>query len=243
MNLNFLYPNWSAPTNVFALTTTRHGGCSDVPFDSNNLALHVEDNAHHVLINRNRLKEHLHLPNEPAWLNQTHSTECVVVEEDDNRQADAAITRSPSQVLAIMTADCLPIILCNQQGDEVAAIHAGWRGLLNGVIQQTVSQMHSHPQNIMAWIGPANCKHCYEVGDEVRKQFVENYSFADNYFSVKQDKWLVDIAGIAEHVLRALGISAVHQSNVCTFEEKNDFFSYRRAAKTGRIATLIWFKD
>lgn len=237
------YPDWSAPANIKALTTTRIGGISISPFDGNNLAYHVDDKPEHVTANRLALKENLGLPKEPEWLDQIHSTKAVLVEQESDRQADAALTRDSRFVLAIMTADCLPILLCNKQGTEIAAIHAGWKGLVNGVIENTLAKMHSDPNNLLAWIGPAICQQCFEVGEEVRQTYVDNYPFAQASFKTNGKKWQADLAQIAAEILNYLSILTVFKSNICTFERKNEFYSYRREQQTGRMASLIWFNN
>lgn len=236
-----IHPTWSAPANIAALTTTKIGGISQPPFDSNNMGLHVNDNQAHVLANRSALHTSLNLPGPIEWLDQTHSTDCVIVEQDSRRQADAAITRDKQRVLAIMTADCQPILLCNRQGTEIAAIHAGWRGLLNGIIEKTIAKMNSSPDEIMAWIGPSICQNCFEVGDEVREQFFSHYVFSKEYFKPHGKKWLANTAGISEKILNTLSIHQITLSHLCTFERKNEFYSYRREQQTGRMASLIWF--
>ncbi len=233
--------NWPAPKSVRALTTTRSNGCSLEPFSSNNLGLHVSDNAEHVLKNRNSVRENLSLPNEPTWLTQTHSNRCIIVENDITRQADAMITRDPNTVLAIMTADCLPILLCSRTGAEIAAIHAGWRGLLNGIIENTVQQLQSPRPSILAWIGPSICGQCFEVNANVRNQFLAKYPHATAVFTAKNSKWLFNFVALAEIILKMLCINEVYLSNACTFEDNLNFFSYRRQAQTGRMASLIWF--
>lgn len=240
--MNKLYANWTAPSNVSALTTLRLDGFSKPPYD-NNLALHVEDDRTDVLANRQKLCTELELSREPAWLEQIHSNLCVTIEEETNRTVDAAITRIPNQPLAILTADCLPIVLCNQAGDEIAAIHAGWKGLVNGIIENTLAKMHSSPSQLMAWIGPAICQRCYETGDEVFQKYMQNYPFSFPNFQAKGEKWHANLAKIAEQILNNIGVKSVYQSNVCTYEQKNDYFSYRRASQTGRMATLIWFNE
>lgn len=236
--------NWSAPTNITALTTTRIGGFSQAPYDSNNLALHVGDRDEDVQKNRQQLSELLKLPKEPVWLDQTHTNLCVVAEDETNRNADAAVTRSIDKPLVILTADCLPITLCNQQGTEIAAIHAGWRGLYNGIIENTLNKMRSSSTDLLAWIGPAISQEHYEVGEEVYHSFTTKYAASSVAFKpTTEKKWLANLPLIAECVLRSLGIQAVSQSNLCTFKLKNEFYSYRRQSQTGRIATLIWFND
>lgn len=241
--LTNLHANWPAPNNVTALTTTRNIGASKPPYDFNNLGFHVGDKEEDVKTNRNMLTVTLGLAKEPEWLYQTHSNSCIIVEEDGNRTADAAITRKTAHALAILTADCLPIMLCNKQGTEIAAIHSGWRGLVNGVIENTLAKMQSAPEHLMAWIGPAICQSCYEVGHEVYAAFQSQYSFADKAFRPKKEKWLAGLAELAELVLNSLGILAVYQSKICTFEHSNDFYSYRREPQTGRMATLIWLNE
>lgn len=235
--------NWSAPKNVFALSTTRHSGYSQGSYESNNMGLGIGDNDQDVQKNRQQLVEMLHLPGEPQWLKQTHSTHCVIVEEDSNRNADAAISRSKIFPLVILTADCLPIMLCNTQGDEIGAIHAGWKGLAHGIIEQTLTKMKSPTSDILAWIGPSICQKCYEVGDEVYQTFTNRYPLSKQAFIRVNYKWLADLPLIAELVLVSQGVKSVYQSQLCTFELKNELYSYRRTSQTGRIATLIWFND
>jgi polyphenol oxidase len=236
-----LIAHWPAPENISALTTTRTTGMSVPPYNSNNLALHVGDNYEHVLNNRHALIKQLSLPDEPAWLNQTHSNRCVVVEEDRARDADASITRHPNQVLAIMTADCLPIVLCDTKGREIAAIHAGWRGLLDGIVENTLHKMQSDNHHLLAWIGPAICHQCYETGEAVREAYVHRYPFAHEAFYAHTSGLHADLPKLATLILNASGVTRVYSSNACSFERNDAFYSYRREAKTGRMATLIWF--
>ncbi|MGM9453678.1 peptidoglycan editing factor PgeF [Legionella bozemanae] len=235
--------NWPAPKNVTAMSTTRLSGYSQAPYDSNNMGLNVGDNEHHVLQNRQQLVELLQLPGEPQWLQQTHGTHCIIAEEDSNRNADASITRSMKYPLAILTADCLPIMLCNMQGTEIAAIHAGWKGLAYGIVEKTLDKMKSSKSEVLAWIGPSICQKCYEVGAEVYQTFTDTYPLSKQAFKPVNGKWLANLPLIAEIVLNLKGIKAVYQSGLCTFELKNELYSYRRMSQTGRIATLIWFND
>jgi len=238
-----LHANWPAKKHISAITTTRYPGMSLEPYASNNLALHVGDSENHVLANRAALRSSLKLPAEPIWLNQTHTNQCVRVETETLRDADAAVTRSKTHPLVIMTADCLPIVLCNQEGTEIAAIHAGWRGLLNGIIENTLAKMHADPSTLMAWTGPAICRNCFEVGQEVPDIFIQNYPYTAPAFHSHHNpnKSLADLAKIAELILNKHGVQAVYHANACTLEKENAFYSYRRASQTGRIATLIWF--
>lgn len=235
--------NWPAPSNISALSTTRLHGFSAFPYDSNNLALHVGDDSALVQKNRQQLVDLLKLPNEPVWLEQTHSTRCIIAEEESTRVADAAITRSSAHPLVILTADCIPITLCSKNGDEIAAIHAGWRGLFNGIVENTLAKMQTNTKRIMAWIGPCICQRCYEVGSEVYQVFTQKYATTQSAFIPTNGKWLANLSKLAEIILNLQGVEDVYPSNLCTFEEANELFSYRRSSQTGRIATLIWFND
>jgi len=242
--MNILTANWPAPPSIHAFTTQRGNAKSPIGYASFNLADHVGDDSADVARNRQQLVDAKALPSAPIWLNQTHSTECVVVEGPEvDRDADAAVTRQPNTVLAILTADCLPITVCNQQGNEIAAIHAGWRGLVNGIIETTQAQLHSDPDQCMAWIGPAICGQCYATGEEVLDQFRQHYPFATQGFHRVNNQWYADLPKIAAMVLHALGVLRIYQSQACTFELNNHYYSYRRESQTGRIATLIWFQD
>ncbi len=239
--MTYLQANWCAPNNVRALTTTRLYGHSLSPFDHNNMALHVEDNPLHVLANRSRLKLDLKLHHEPAWLDQTHSNRCVVVDDESSRAADAAITRRADIPLVIMTADCLPIVLCNLQGSEVSAIHAGWRGLLQGIVENTLQKMTTPANQLLAWIGPAICQACFQIGPEVKEQYLDAYPQTAAAFTANTQGHYADLPKIARMILHAQGVENVALSNACSFEANDQFYSYRRQAKTGRMATLIWF--
>ena len=241
--MKILPANWQAPKNITALTSTRFSGFSQPPFESNNLALHTQDNEQDVLKNRQQMQAYLHLPAEPQWLTQTHSTRCVEVEKETSREADAAISRSFHHPLVILTADCLPITLCDMAGTEIAAIHAGWRGLAHGIIDNTLKKMNSLNSNLIAWIGPAICSACYETGDEVYETFLQNYPFSQEGFQRIDKKWHANLSQIAALILQSKGIKMVYQSKICTFEAENEYYSYRKNSQTGRIGTFIWFND
>ncbi|MEY3202602.1 MAG: peptidoglycan editing factor PgeF, partial [Pseudomonadota bacterium] len=198
-------PNWPAPPNVFALTTTREGGVSQGPYESLNLGLHVGDDPAAVAINRARLG--VHLPEAPRWLDQVHGTEVVdAAQLTGTVQADAAFTREPGVVCAVMTADCLPILLCDQQGHVVAAAHAGWRGLHAGVIEATVAAMATPADRLLAWIGPAIGQAAFEVGEEVREAFLATHPDDAAHFAPhREGKWRADLAGLARARLLRLG--------------------------------------
>lgn len=243
MSMFNVLANWPAPSHIGALTTTRYGlGRSHSPYDNYNLALHVGDNTEHVLANRAILQENLQLPAEPVWLQQHHSTEVIVVENEDNRHVDAAITQDCRYPLVIMTADCLPILLCDKKGQEIAAIHAGWRGLVGGIVEQTVAKMKAPPSNLMAWVGPAICGACYEVGQEVCDAFLTNYRFAAQGLNRVGEKPRANLPLLARLILQHVGVLDVYHANLCTYELKNTFYSYRRQSQTGRMGTFIWFK-
>lgn len=239
--IEIVQPQWPAPATVSACCTTRIGGVSAVPYDSLNLALHVGDDAARVSANRERLREQLGLPAEPCWINQTHGIRAVTLEQDSERDADAAITRRAGMVAVVMTADCLPILICNRSGTEVAAVHAGWRGLQAGVIQSTLDAMKSSGEELMAWIGPGISRPCFEVGDEVRAAFSDTVADARKHFSPHgPGHWLCDLGGLAEQVLNQRGVNLVFRDPHCSYRDADLFYSYRRDATTGRMAALIW---
>jgi len=234
---------WNAPPQVKALCTTRAGGTSHSPYDSLNLATHVGDEVSAVMRNRELLCNGLNLPSEPAWLEQTHSTRVVNLVHASNRLADAAIAGKPGTVAAVMTADCLPILLCNRSGDEIAAIHAGWRGLSDGIIEATVFGMQSSPDQMLAWIGPAIGQQYFEVGDEVRDIYVTQNNDAQNHFSANRPgHWLCDLGGLAADTLTRAGVTEINRSDLCSYRDESLFFSYRRNATTGRMVSLIWIE-
>lgn len=236
-----IQPNWSAPSRIQACCTTRQGGVSAEPFDSLNLALHVGDDPALVAQNRKLLRDQLELPAEPCWINQTHGTQTVTLERDASRDADAAVTRVPGTIAVVMTADCLPILLCNQTGSEVGAVHAGWRGLQAGVVQSALATMNSPNHQLIAWIGPGISQACFEVGDEVRAAFIDSMPHAQAFFSAnRRGHWLCDLAGLAEQVLKAQGVGEICRDSHCSYRDADRFFSYRRSATTGRMASLIW---
>ena len=241
--IDLVYPRWSAPAGIGACCTTRSGGVSAGPWADLNLGLHVDDHEADVLNNRARLREQLDLPAEPDWIHQTHGIDVVTLEDEPGRDADAAITREPGRVAVVMIADCLPILLCNRSGTEVAAVHAGWRGLQAGVVGAAVRAMHSPPAELLAWIGPAISQPCFEVGDEVRAAFIgTDPATAIRFSANRPGHWLCDLAGIAEDWLGKLGVAEVSRSDECTYRDAERFYSYRRDGVTGRMASLIWIK-
>ena len=248
-NSDFIIPNWPAPKNVKALQTNRHGGASLAPYHSLNLGSHVGDNPMHVAHNRQLLSQFV--PSEPVWLNQVHGINVVdAANTDCVPDADASFTTRKNVVCVTMTADCLPILVCDTAGTMVASIHAGWRSLCDGVVEATVAKLAAKPADLMAWLGPAIGPNAFEVGAEVRTQFIakdekSELAFKPKDENQKQDKWLADIYLIATQRLNNLGITQIYgggQENVawCTFTDEKRFFSFRRDGATGRMATLIW---
>jgi hypothetical protein len=239
---SLILPDWPLPAGVKACSTTRHGGISLPPYDSLNLGTHVGDEAQAVAVNRQRLVEGADLPQMPVWLEQVHGTRVVRLDGQTpaDLQADAVYSNVPGQVCAVMTADCLPVLFCSQAGDEVAAAHAGWRGLCNGVLEQTLAAFTAEPGRISAWLGPAIGPQQFEVGPEVRAAFIAVDDAAAAAFTPQGDKFLADIYLLARQRLQRAGIHAIYGGDRCTVSEISHFFSYRRDGITGRLASLIW---
>ena len=237
-------PNWHAPEHIRAFTTVRTGGVSQVPFDSFNLGDHVGDNPTDVQHNRRLLVEQFGLPHFPLFLTQTHSTRVIRLPYDgDNLEADAVYTDQPNQVCLVMTADCLPVLFYSKDGKEVAAAHAGWRGLCDGVLENTVAEFSCSPADIWAWLGPAIGPNAFQVGKEVIEQFCAFDPQAEQAFiadPTTSGKFLGNLYQIAQQRLRKLGITEISGGEHCTFTEQERFFSYRRDKQTGRMASIIW---
>lgn len=237
---DWLLPDWPAPARVRALQTLRRGGCSRAPWDSFNLGDHVGDDPAHVAANRAVLRAQL--PTEPLWLKQVHGIAAVDAEKSTKIvEADAAFTRQADTVCAVMTADCLPVLFCDRPGTVVAAAHAGWRGLVGGVLEATIQEMAVPAGELLAWLGPAIGPSAFEVGDEVRAAFVADDPGASQAFVPHvPGKWLADIYTLARRRLRRAGVAAIYGGDLCTVSDPERFFSYRRDSVTGRQATLIW---
>jgi len=245
MSLSFISPQWPAPSSVRAVSTTRAGGVSQPPFDSFNLAMHIGDVDDNVLRNRAQLREDARLPAEPRWLRQVHGTTVVdAASAADRPEADGSVADRPGAVCAVLTADCLPVLLCDRRGTVVAALHAGWRGLAAGIIEAGVARMQRPPQEIIAWLGPAIGPDAFEVGDEVRAAFIGHDDGAQRCFRAHGDgHWLADIYALAARRLSALGVEEVYGGGYCTLSERGNFFSYRRDGRCGRMASLIWLEQ
>lgn len=240
-DLQVIVPDWELPAHIRALCTTRHGGVSVDGFSALNLADHVGDNPEHVRQNRARLVQSLILPGQPQWLQQTHSIRAIDLDRDDSRNGDAAYTSSAGTIAVVLTADCLPVLFCNTDGSEVAAAHAGWRGLLNGVLEQTVGHMSSAPDDLLVWLGPAIGPKQFEVGEEVREAFKQHSADNTAFFTATQPgHYLADLYAIARLRLNKLGIRHISGGEYCTYSDSDAFFSYRRERNTGRQASLIY---
>ncbi len=240
MKPDFITPDWPAPPNVQAIQTTRCGGVSIAPYANLNLGDHVGDDPSAVAENRRLLLTHL--PGEPVWLKQVHGTHCLdAATAVAGAEADAAFTRQPGVVCAVMTADCLPVLLCDVAGTVVAAAHAGWRGLVAGVLEQTVAAMNVPADQLIAWLGPAIGPQHFEVGDDVRMAFLNQHPHNEFAFSPKTNgKCLCDLYALARLRLEAIGLRRITSADFCTAGDPDRFFSYRRDGTTGRMATLIW---
>lgn len=243
--MQIIQPTWAAPANIRAFTTQRAGGVSQPPFESLNLGDHVGDDPLKVQQNRQRLTEQGGLPHFPVFLTQTHSTKVLrlPLESGADLNADAVYSQQANQVCLVMTADCLPVLFCSRNGQEIAAAHAGWRGLCDGMLEATVAEFACDPSEIMAWLGPAIGPQAFQVGQEVIDQFCAvdpNAHLAFVPDPQASGKFFGNLYQIARQRLNKLGIFEISGGDYCTYTEAEKFFSYRRDAQTGRMATLIW---
>ncbi|MGH8426733.1 MAG: peptidoglycan editing factor PgeF [Gammaproteobacteria bacterium] len=246
MNSPGIAPRWDAPPGIRALTTTRAGGASVGAYASLNLGAHVGDDPHAVAANRARLVETARLPAEPLWLNQVHGNTIAVAEKcaADRPEADGAVTRTPGRVLAVLTADCLPVLLAARDGSAIGIAHGGWRGLAAGVVEAALAAMPVAAEETVAWLGPAIGAGHYEVGAEVRAAFAESPG-ADAAFTTsgRDGHWFCDLAALARARLASAGVGAIAGGDFCTYEDRERFYSHRRDGETGRMANLIWMED
>lgn len=238
--------DWPAPPGVRGLTTLRSGaGVSPPPFDRLNLGLRCGDDPTNALRNRALLAQWLALPSPPHWLQQVHGTGVLRFqappEAGDEPVADAAVTSVPGVVLAILTADCLPVLLAARDGREIAAAHAGWRGLAAGMLEATVAAMQTPAADVVAWLGPAAGPAAYEIGDEVRDAFLRHDAGAAHAFvATRPGHFRADLYALARRRLAACGVVDVHGGQHCTLSEPARWFSHRRDGRSGRMATLAW---
>lgn len=237
-----IVPDWPAPPNVHAMSTTRGGGYGSGAYDSFNLASHVGDDPVAVAANRQLLRNRL--PVVPVWLKQVHGVRCVdVATAGHDAEADASFSRTPVQACAVLTADCLPLLLCDEAGTVVAAVHAGWRGLAAGVIEAAAGAMQVPGARLLAWLGPAIGPAAFEVGAEVRAAFLQqDQGAAAAFVPHGTGKWLCDLYVLARRRLARLGVKRIHGGGDCTYTQRERFFSYRRDGITGRMATLVWLE-
>lgn len=239
--------DWPAPPHVRVRTTTRCGGFSQWPYESLNLATHVGDDPERVRANRARVREVLRLPSAPVWLEQHHGTRVIDLEQDDERRADGSYTREAGVVCAVLTADCLPIVITDRAGTELTALHGGWRGLAAGIIDAGLARMRAPRGELIAWLGPAIGAERYEVGAEVLDTFARTESILASAFApTRPGHYHCDLYAIARGLLHARGVASVHGGVYCTHRDAARFFSYRRDAAnggdTGRMATLAWME-
>jgi polyphenol oxidase len=257
MTDSFLTPDWPAPLKVKSAITLRSGGVSGAPFESNNLALHVDDSEADVRQNRQNLIQTLALPAQPLWLNQCHGTDLVYVPEAHQAvSADGSYTDRADTVCAVLTADCLPVLFCNQSATQVAAAHAGWRGLCGGILRKTVASFsrgsdNSTPEQVMAYLGPAIGPQVFEVGSEVLDAFLRSAQNEAHQQAVKRafkptdsrrGKYLADLYALARAELNASGVTEIYGGAHCSYSDSQRFYSFRREPKTGRNASLIWLQ-
>ena len=239
MNFERIIPDWTAPAQVRAFSTTRIGGVSTGPWAGFNLGSRCGDEPDNLLHNRKLLNRDL--PSPVRWLQQVHGQTVWVYSQGDNSEveADAAVSFRPGEVCAVLTADCLPVFFCNEQGDRVGIAHAGWRGLAAGVLESTIRALDENPAALMAWLGPAIGPAVYEVGPEVVESF---RSEREEAFVARGDRYLMDIYAVARMKLEAAGVRSISGGAFCTFSESERFYSYRRDGTTGRMAHLIWIE-
>lgn len=240
--LELIRPDWPAPAAVQAASTTRSGGISEGAWASLNLGAHVGDDPQAVAGNRQALVDALQLPASPRWLQQVHGT-VVHASPNDPSCADACFADRPGEVCAVMTADCLPVLMCNHSGTAVAAAHAGWRGLLAGILEATLACFADRPGELIAWLGPAIGPRVFEVGDDVRDAFVADHPGAATHFRPHGEAhWLMDLYGLARDRLKRAGVAGISGGGLCTVSDPARFFSYRRDGITGRMASLVWLQ-
>ena len=235
------------PNNIRLLSTPRilHGGSSKGSFDNFNLALHVDDKLSAVLANRDLLLSHYNLPSRPVWINQTHSKTSVDADSISTIvDADASYSKKPGTVCGVLTADCLPVFVCNKEGTAVGVAHAGWRGLANGIIESLIESFDCNGEDLMVHLGPAISQLSFEVGKEVKSQYLSINKNFEDCFSCLNNKYYLDLYGAARVVLKSLGVSSISGGDRCTYKESGQYFSYRRDGKSsGRMANLIWMES
>jgi len=237
---HWIQADWAAPPGITAGCSLRTGGVSSGEFGTLNLGLHVGDDPVAVNENRERFVAGCGLPSAPLWLSQVHRTR-VARDPEPETEADASVTSKTGIVLAVMVADCLPVLFASDDGTEVAAAHAGWRGLSAGVLENTVRAFQKPPQNLVAWLGPAISQAAFEVGDEVRQAFIDwDAAASDCFVRNERGRWQADLYGLARQRLQAIGVQRISGGEFCTYADAGRFFSYRRAGQCGRMAAFVF---
>lgn len=242
---DFITADWPAPARIRAISTLRSGGVSEPPYGTFNLGQHVGDRVASVAENRRRLRQRLALPSDPLWLNQVHGVDVVLAAGAQTRPcADACIVETAGTVAAVLTADCLPVVLCDRAGTRAAVAHAGWRGLVAGILERTVAAMATPGRDLLAWLGPAIGPQAFEVGGEVREAFVTaDPRAAEAFTQNERGRWQANLYHLARQRLGRAGVAAVYGGDFCTFGDAGRFFSYRRDGETGRMATVVWIES
>ena len=242
-SIEVIDPTCFSLPDIRAHFTTRVGGYSELRWKSFNLATHVGDDPDAVRQNRALLKKTLHLPQEPCWLDQVHGKHVLQLDGNPTElKADASTSTTPGQVCAVLVADCVPLLLCDRAGGQVAAVHAGWRGLDAGVIAAAIDAFSADPAHLIAWIGPTINAGAYQVGVELRQRFVSADAGTAGTFSTRGSGWYMDLVGLACHQLERNGVRAITVSEHCVHRQRDLFYSYRRDGSTGRMAALIWIE-
>jgi YfiH family protein len=235
--------DWPAPAAVRARVSQRSGGVSVGRYASLNLGTHVGDDLEHVIENRRRLARDWRLPGDPAWLEQIHGTTIADLDSDWSGPADGAVTSRPGTVCAILTADCLPVLLAARDGTRVGAAHGGWRGLASGILPAVVAAMRRPPGELLAWLGPCIGVGAYEVGDEVRAAFTErDPGMRSAFVPNERGLWQANLCTLARRSLAAAGVTRIYGGGSCTYRESASYFSHRREAPCGRMASMIWLE-
>ncbi len=243
INNLWLWADWPAPKHVRAGTSIRTGGHSQAPYNDLNLAHHVGDEPGNVKNNREIIFNYLELKSEPIWLDQTHSSNIISIDAaPENQKADGSVTTRQNKVCAILTADCVPVLFCNNNGTKIAAIHAGWKGICCGIIENTIKEF-SEPETILAWIGPCISSEYYEVRRDVYMGCLNHSASLKSAFNqINEDHWYCDLTNIVKIILKNTGVGAIYECGLCTYKMEELFYSYRRDGNTGRTASMIWME-
>jgi purine-nucleoside/S-methyl-5'-thioadenosine phosphorylase / adenosine deaminase len=243
INKLWLRANWPAPEHVRAGTSIRSGGLSQAPYNDLNLAHHVGDEPGNVKNNREIILNHLELQSEPIWLDQTHSSQIISIDnEPESREADGSFTTEQNKICTIMTADCVPVLFCDSNGTKIAAIHAGWQGICRGIIENAIKEF-SVPESLLVWIGPCISSKYYEVGKDVYERCINHSSSLKSAFDqINEDHWYCDLVNIVKIILKNAGVGLIYECNLCTYKMDKLFYSYRRDGNTGRTASMIWME-